>query len=54
MLWAAARGLGLSSGDHTIALQRRKVLSDGIICNAKPFGQIFDGEALLFLKKQGE
>ena len=54
VLWAAARGLGLSSGDHTIALERSEVLADGIIFNAEPFRQIFDGKALLILEKQGE
>ena len=47
LLRAAARGLGLSLGDHTIALERREVLSHGLVCNAEPFRQIFDGKALL-------
>ena len=51
MLRAAARGLGLSSCDHTIALKGREVLSDGIICNAEPFRQIFDRKAFLILEK---
>ena len=52
LLRAAARGLGLSLGDHTIALERREVLSHGVVCNAEPFRQIFDGKALLILEKK--
>ncbi len=51
---ASAGGLRLSLNDHTIALERREVLSHGVVCDAEPFRQFFDGEALLVLEEQGE
>jgi len=36
--------LRLSLNDHTIALERREVLSHGVVCDAEPFRQFFDGE----------
>ena len=34
LLRAAAGGLRLSLNDHTIALERREVLSHGVVCDA--------------------
>ena len=53
LLRASAGGLRLSLNDHTIALERREVLSHGVVCDAEPFRQFFDGEALLVLEEQG-
>ncbi len=52
MLWASACGLCFSLGDHTIALERREVLSHGIVGDTEPFRQGFDGKAFLILEKK--
>jgi hypothetical protein len=54
LLRASARRLRLSLDDYTIALERREMLSHGVVCDAEPFRQVFDGKTLLISKKQGE